>query len=194
MNFREGYIPSEEEKEFIKNYNPGDYPRPSVTADIAVFTITPEGNVAVLLIKRGNYPYKGLWAIPGGFLEVGKESVDDTAKRELQEETGITDAALHQLYTFSKPDRDPRLHTVSVVYTTIVPYSELNFKAGDDAIEARLFDVTHIHNGHWVWHDSEMELRNHEIGIRILEKDLAFDHVEVLRMAIAHIRNLIHSI
>ena len=79
---------SEEEMNFLKSYDASKYERPSVTADIVIFTLGDAGNLQVLLIKRGGFPYKGRWAIPGGFVNVGKESVDEAAARELKEETG----------------------------------------------------------------------------------------------------------
>ena len=138
---------SEEERQFIESYDASKYERPSVTADIVILTIDNEDDLNILLIKRGGYPYKDKWAIPGGFMEVGKESIDETAVRELKEETGIDNVYLKQLYTFGNVGRDPRTTVVSVAYTALVPKSKLHITAGDDAKDAQLFKIKYDVNG-----------------------------------------------
>lgn len=179
-----GYLDniSKEEREFLKNYNPGNYEKPSVTADIVIFTLDEDSELSILLIKRGGYPYKDHWAIPGGFMEVGKESVDETAARELFEETSIKDVRLTQLYTFSNPDRDPRMHVVSVAYTALVPREALkDMRAADDAKDIGLFKIKFDVNGivfvgkHKSFHESL----------------LAFDHAKIIRTAIERLRGRI---
>ena len=91
-----------------------EYPRPAVTVDVVLFTIRA-GDLAVLMIRRGGAPFKGHWALPGGFVEEN-ESLERAASRELKEETGIEQAALEQLGAFGDPGRDPRGHTVSVAF------------------------------------------------------------------------------
>ncbi|HRT31038.1 MAG TPA: NUDIX hydrolase, partial [Anaerolineae bacterium] len=91
-----------------------DYPRPMLTVDIALARPGPRGP-EVLLIQRGHPPFKGAWALPGGFVEEG-ETLEQAARRELQEETGLTDLPLQQLAAFGDPGRDPRGWTVSVVF------------------------------------------------------------------------------
>ncbi len=178
------YMPmSDEEKEFIKNYKADAYERPSVTADIVVFTLDDEDDLNILLIKRNGFPYKDHWAIPGGFLEVGKESIDDTAKRELYEETGldIDNIYLKQLYTFGNPDRDPRTHVISVAYTALIPKSQLTISAGDDASDAKLFKIRYDVNGMLFVSDE----------VTISEDKLAFDHATIIRTAVTRIRSRI---
>ena len=172
---------SEEEKKFLENYDASKYERPSVTADIVIFTIDNTDNLNILLIKRGDYPYKDRWAIPGGFLEVGKESIDETAMRELKEETNIDNVYLKQLYTFGNLGRDPRTNVISVAYMSLVPKDKLNIIAGDDAKDARLFKISYDVDGIIFTSD----------GITITEDDLAFDHSEIVRMAITRLRNRI---
>lgn len=174
---------SAEEQEFINNYKPDAYERPSVTADIVVFTLDEEDDLNILLIQRKGFPYKDHWAIPGGFLNVGKESIDDTAKRELFEETGldIDNLYLKQLYTFGKPDRDPRTHVISVAYTALIPKSQLTINAGDDARDARLFKIRYDIDG--------MVFINNSVTIK--EDKLAFDHADIIRTAITRIRGRI---
>jgi ADP-ribose pyrophosphatase YjhB (NUDIX family) len=95
-----------------------DFPRPAVTVDIVLFAGS-ENSIEVLLIKRARPPFKGRWAFPGGFVD-SDESLDDAAGRELVEETGITGIKLNQLGAFGDPGRDPRGHTVSIVFTALL--------------------------------------------------------------------------
>ena len=95
-----------------------DYPQPSVTVDLVIFTIA-EDDLKVLLIRRGQEPFKGRWALPGGFVEID-ESLERAAARELKEEVGVTNVYLEQLYTFGEPKRDPRGRVISVSYFALV--------------------------------------------------------------------------
>lgn len=128
------------EKEFLAAYKPKDYERPSVTADIAVFSVKEE-KAKILLIKRGGHPYLGCWALPGGFSKKD-ESVDETAARELFEETHLKDIPLLQVGLFSTPGRDPRMWVMSEAFAAILNPDTQNVKAGDDAADARWFDIT----------------------------------------------------
>ncbi len=114
------------------------FPRPAVTVDIIVFRLHNDKE-EVLLIKRGNDPYKGKWALPGGFVDED-EPLEVAALRELEEETNLKDILLTQMHTFGSPGRDPRGHTVSVVYVGYLPEGAVA-KAGDDAAEAKWFSV-----------------------------------------------------
>ncbi|AVZ72221.1 NUDIX hydrolase [Streptomyces lunaelactis] len=123
----------------IKDYDPGAFPPFAVTVDLAVFTVR-EGRLHVLLVERGEDPYKGAWALPGGFVRP-KESAGQAARRELAEETSLSEetvAGLHleQLRTYSDPDRDPRMRVVSVAYTALVPDLP-EPRGGGDAAHAR---------------------------------------------------------
>ena len=106
------------------------YPRPAVTCDAVVFTMRAD-DLAVLLIKRKDEPFKGRWALPGGFVNEN-ESLERAVARELAEETGITSARLEQLGTFGDPGRDPRGHTITIAYMTFL-VAEPKITAGDDA-------------------------------------------------------------
>ena len=172
---------SKDEEKFLKNYDASKYERPSVTTDIVVFTIDENDELNILLIKRGGYPYKDKWALPGGFLEVGRESLDEAAARELKQETNVDNVFLKQLYTFGERGRDPRTTVISVAYTALVPKSQLNIKAGDDASDAKLFKIKYDVNGIIFFNKDVM----------ITEKDLAFDHDEIIRTAITRLRNRI---
>jgi len=172
---------SKEEKEFLEQYDVTKFERPSVTADIVIFTLDSSDELNILLIKRGGFPYKDCWAIPGGFLEAGKESIDEAAARELRTETNIDNVYLKQLYTFGDPGRDPRTTVLSVAYTALVPKHKLNIKAGDDAKEAKLFTIKYDVNGIIFTNGNKV----------ITESDLAFDHAEIIKMAITRLRNRI---
>ena len=180
-NLKKYICTSKEEEDFLKSYDASKYERPSVTADIVIFTLDDDDELNLLLINRGGYPYKDKWAIPGGFLEVGKESIDEAARRELKEETNIDNVFLNQLYTFGDPDRDPRTVVISVAYMALVPKSGLDIRAGDDAQAASLFKITYDVNG----------IIFQSGNIVITESDLAFDHADIIKMAINRLRNRI---
>ena len=133
-----------------------EYPHPAVTTDIVIFTIRQD-ELKVLLINRGLPPYQGMWALPGGFVNLD-ESLEEGARRELEEETGVSDVYLEQLYTFGEPDRDPRERVITVAYYALVPTDEIDIKAGSDAEGVS-------------W-----------IGMQDLP-ELAFDHQDILDMA-----------
>jgi 8-oxo-dGTP diphosphatase len=141
-----------------------DYPRPSVTVDLVIFTIA-EDDLKVLLIRRGQEPFKGRWALPGGFVEID-ESLERAAARELKEEVGVTNVYLEQLYTFGEPKRDPRGRVISVSYFALVDAERQRIVAASDAAEARwrsVFDAP----------------------------KLAFDHARILDTAVWRLRNKI---
>ena len=127
------------EAEYLASYRPGDYPRPSVTADIAVFRERKQG-MELLLIRRGGHPFLGKWALPGGFSEPG-ETVDETGARELREETGLAGLPLTPVGFFSQPGRDKRAWTMSEGFAAILPQDGPTPTAGDDARETAWFQV-----------------------------------------------------
>src|SRR5262245_6742135 len=108
-----------------------EYARPALTVDCVVFGFD-EGELKLLLIRRALAPFKGRWALPGGFVRVA-ETVDNAARRELAEETGLKDVFLEQLYTFGALDRDPRERIVSVAYYALVRLADFETKAATDA-------------------------------------------------------------
>lgn len=138
------------------------YPRPSVTADCVVFGYK-EGELYVMLIERAHDPYKGKWALPGGFMDED-ESAENAAYRELKEETGIDNiSTFEQFYTFSTPGRDPRGHTVAVAFLALVHKDACNPYGSDDASNAGWFRVNAI-------------------------PPLAFDHEQILAKALETLR------
>ena len=135
------------------------YPRPALAVDIALFCRS--GNdVEVLLIKRAREPFKGRWALPGGFVEKD-ESLEDAAARELLEETGLSGIQLEQIGAFGDPGRDPRGHTVSVVFSALIDDRRPASAADDAAVAA--------------WHPA--------LG----PPKLAFDHKKILSLALKRI-------
>ena len=113
-----------------------EYKKPSVTVDAIIVV-----NGAILLIKRKNEPFKGQWAFPGGFVDYG-ESAEDAVVREVKEETGISIDSFKQFKTYSAPDRDPRGHTITIVYNVHdVELFSMIPEPGDDAVETRWFDM-----------------------------------------------------
>lgn len=133
------------------------YPRPCVTTDCLIFRKI-DAVWSLLLIERGNEPFKGCWAFPGGFLEM-EEDLDTCAARELQEETGLTGIELHQLYAFGAPNRDPRHRTISVAYWG-VDNTEQQAIGSDDAVRAQWFALDKL-------------------------PSLAFDHEQILQKALS---------
>ncbi len=145
------YEMSDEEKEFLAGYDLTKYDRPSVAADVVVFSVMKddecedvrrlqEKKLKILLIRRGGFPYKGSWAMPGGFCRKG-EDVIDSARRELCEETGIDDAYIKLVGVYGEPDRDPRGWVISSTYMALMNGRDCRLKAGDDAQDARWFTV-----------------------------------------------------
>ena len=135
-----------------------DWPRPMVTVDAAVFTFSGD-KARVLLINRGNEPFKGKWALPGGFVGMNEE-LEDAVARELEEETGLATVQLEQMRTFGTVGRDPRGRMITIVFMGIATRGQDMIKAGDDAAQAQWFDIEK------------------------LPEDMAFDHNEVVRFAI----------
>src|SRR5215510_5698220 len=133
------------------------YPRAALTVDCVVFGFD-EGELKVLLIERGLAPFKGKWALPGGFVRVD-ETIDAAARRELEEEAGLKNVFLEQLYTFGELNRDSRERVVSVAHYALVKLSDHKVKAATDASDAKWFPA-------------------------LKPPKLAFDHREILELAL----------
>lgn len=118
------------------------YPRPAVTVDMVIFRKNENREREILLIKRKNTPFKGSWAIPGGFVNMD-ETLLQSAKRELAEETGLKGISLYQFYTFGDPGRDPRGRTISVAFWGYCDENKI-VKAGDDASETKWFSLKRL--------------------------------------------------
>ncbi|MDD9935053.1 MAG: NUDIX domain-containing protein [Myxococcales bacterium] len=138
-----------------------EYPRAALTVDCVVFGLDDE-ELKIMLIQRGQPPFEGSWALPGGFVHL-EETLEEAARRELEEETGLHKVFLEQLYTFGAVDRDPRERVVSVAYYALVKLSDHKVQAATDARDAAWFGV-------------------HDVPT------LAFDHAEILQMALDRLR------
>jgi 8-oxo-dGTP diphosphatase len=137
------------------------YPRAALTVDCVVFGFD-ESELKVLLIERALDPFKGKWALPGGFVLMD-ETLDDAARRELEEEAGLKDVFLEQLFTFGEVNRDPRERVVSVAYYALVKLTAHDTKAATDAADARWFPISKV-------------------------PKLAFDHADILSTALARLK------
>ncbi|MFM1959457.1 MAG: hypothetical protein RL588_974 [Pseudomonadota bacterium] len=137
-----------------------DHPRPAVAADIVILSLR-EGALQVLLVRRGGDPFRGRWALPGGFLQEN-EDLDACARRETEEETGVRPDRILQFANFSRPDRDPRGRVISVAYLAILRAEDVRLKAGTDADEAAWRPLAET-------------------------RDLAFDHDAILEAALARL-------
>ena len=145
----------------MKEGNIYRFEKPSVTIDVVVFTIQ-DNDLKVLLVKRGIEPFRGKWAIPGGFVRI-EESLEAAAKRELQEETGIKNVYLEQLYTFGDPKRDPRGRVITVSYMALINSEKIKLRAATDVSDAQWFSTKKL-------------------------PVLAFDHTKILAYAIKRLR------
>ncbi|ULL13878.1 NUDIX domain-containing protein [Paenibacillus sp. H1-7] len=140
------------EQQFLQSYDAAIYARPSLTVDMLIFTVMdkeqenyrklPEKSLQLLMIRRGEHPFLGQWALPGGFVSI-HESIDDAAHRELKSETNIDNIYMEQLYTWGDVERDPRTRVISCSYMALVDRTSLNVQAGDDADDAKWFEVTY---------------------------------------------------
>jgi 8-oxo-dGTP diphosphatase len=120
-------------------YDVTKFDRPSVTVDVLFFTVK-DGKLQLLLIKRAAWPYKGLWALPGGFVSM-TEDLETAAAREIFEECGVKDLFLEQLYTFGSPKRDPRTRVITVAYYALAPSTQIKKVQKEEVREAKYFPV-----------------------------------------------------
>lgn len=161
-----------------------EYPHPAVTTDIVIFTVRDK-SLQVLLIKRGLDPFKGKWALPGGFLKMD-ESLDTCASRELAEEAGLEDVYLEQLYTFGTVDRDPRERVVSVSYFALIPSDNVTLNAGTDAEDAAWFKVDELPELSFD-HDKIIQMARSRlaakmdystVGLKLMPKEFTLSHLQ----------------
>ncbi|ASA21405.1 NUDIX hydrolase [Paenibacillus donghaensis] len=214
------------EGQFLESYDPGSYERPSVTVDMLIFTVMnreqdnyrklPDKSLQLLLIKRGEHPCLGQWALPGGFVSIN-ESLEDAARRELFSETNIDNIYMEQLFTWGAVERDPRMRVISSSYMALVDRSSLRVQAGDDADDAAWFDVAYevveekhipLEQGYEAERLIRITLRHGEISLsgvvslketvqgpvrkltrEIIERgEIAFDHLIMIQYAIERLR------
>lgn len=139
-----------------------DHPRPALTVDCVIFGLDQSNTLKILLIQRSAEPFRGDWALPGGFVNM-EEDLETAALRELAEETGVKDVFIEQLYTFGQPGRDPRGRVISVAYYALVNLSEHPVQADSDAESVDWFELDQL-------------------------PSLAFDHAHIIEVAVQRLR------
>ncbi len=199
------------EKEFLSQYNINDYERPSLTSDIVAFMIrseksdnykrNSENKLSVLMVKRGEHPFAGSWALPGGFLHPG-ETIEACALREITEETNVTPVSLMPVGIFSEPGRDPRGWIISFAYASVISQESVMQAGGEDASDAQWFDIRFDRNGNREYqltlsYDgielnavlTEEETRFGKTSFKITDSgNIAFDHAKIIATALTALR------
>ncbi len=217
------------EQQYLEQYDVSEFERPSVTADMLIFTILdeqqdnyrklPEKSLHLMMVQRGEHPYLGWWALPGGFVGM-KESLDEAAARELRSETGLDGIYMEQLYTWGAVERDPRTRVISTAYMALADSTSQHIEAGDDARDARWFKLNyrvlqekkiHLEDGCNLERDVQVELEHQDIRLsgtvrvtrtyrgtltgeqwEVLSSDgIAFDHVQMIAYGIERLRSKI---
>ena len=213
------------EEEFLAAYRPGDYERPSNTVDMLLFTVADkvsdsirkdkEKQMKVLLIKRKNHPDIHKWALPGGFVEMD-EDIEVAAYRELEEETGVTDVYMEQLFTYGKVGRDKRMRVISISHMALIPQESIKPIAGDDAEDVAWFTVekkkVSDKKHQIIIYNEELNLcyeytvditykKNGVVSVPITDihangenRGIAFDHIEMINAGIDRLRNKVEYV
>lgn len=202
------------EEEFLKNYDSSMFEKLSMTADILLLSVSDQEQtnyrktstkmMSILLAKREDYPFKGKWCVPGGFLDVKNETLEECAKRVMKRETNLEDIYLEQLFTFDSLDRDPRMRVVSTSYVALIDKNKLTQKVE----HASWFDVTLIEEKDDIVEitlDNGVEVIRFSIKKVLREKttdrydyevveneSLAFDHAKVILAGLERIRNKVN--
>ena len=197
----------QEEKKFLKEYDASTFEKLSLTSDIVIFSVadTPTDNYrklntkdfSILLIQREDFPFKGEWALPGGFVDI-KESVDDATDRILKKETGLSNIYKEQLYTFGDVERDPRMRIVSISHLSLIDKNKIKDKLSNNA---KWFNI-------YTSEDSDtltLSLKNNDIALEIIaqkingeykivknKNTIAFDHATIILMGLLRLRNKIN--
>lgn len=160
------------EKDFLKKYNIHDFDIPIVSVDMTIFTIKDE-SLQVLLVKRAEHPELGKWALPGGFVDLNKDqNLDDTARRKLQEKTGVTTPYLEQVETIGNVERDPRGWSVTIIYFALIANEELRLHTSESSEQVCWVPLSQIHNKS--------------------SYKLAFDHQKILDTCHHRLKNKVH--
>ena len=202
------------EEEFLKDYDSSIYEKLSMTADILIVSVsskdtsnyrkTDKKMMSILLVKRDDYPYKDKWCLPGGFLDVNKETLEECARRVLKRETNLSNIYLEQLYTFDRVDRDPRMRVVSTSYVALIDKEQLKEKVEN----ASWFDIIKYEEKNNIVSmtlSNGSEIIDFSITKKLREKttdrydfitkendSIAFDHDHVILAGIERIRNKVN--
>lgn len=200
------------EEEFLKDYNPNEFDRLSLTADILIFSVSDEAQnnyrklnkkyFSVLLVKRDTYPFKDKWCLPGGFVKID-EDIEDAAKRILKDETNIDNIYIEQLYTYGSPNRDPRMRVISTSYMALIDKNRLNANLPKNASwfnvtvleDKKSIDITLDNGSETISFKINKTLREKTTDrykFEIAKNDkLAFDHPLVITSGIFRLKNKI---
>ncbi len=200
------------EEEFLKDYDPNNFDRLSLTTDVLIFSVSDElqenyrklnkKHFSILLVKRDTYPFKGKWCLPGGFIGIN-EDIEDSAKRVLEVEANIKNIYLEQLYTFGNPNRDPRMRIVSTSYMALIDKNRLNDKISKNASwfnvmvleDSKEINVTLYNGSEQIKFKVSKTLKDQTTDrykYEIIENDkLAFDHPLVIVSGISRLKNKI---
>lgn len=158
---------AESEESFLKDYDPSVYERPSTAVDTVIFTIQDMA-LHVLTLKRSEHPFKGVWSLVGGYVDIHQDTcLEDTAKRKLQEKTGVTAPYLEQFETIGSASRDPRGWSITTVYFALLPSEKIQLQAGQGAEDIKWSKVT------------DGAIQDH----------LAFDHADILRRCVERVKS-----
>lgn len=162
-------------EQFLEEYDPDKYQTPSCTTDAVVFSYTGKEcrsvkGIKLLLVKRSNHPSIGCWALPGGFANM-RENLEDTARRELAEETGVDNLAMEQIAVYGDYDRDPRTRVITTAFLSLVNEKDVAVKAGDDAADAVWCNVSVEcekleWNQEWMKNTYILTVENEDKGLR----------------------------
>lgn len=203
------------EEEFLKDYNPNNFERLSMTTDILLVSVssreqenyrkTSKKFMSILLVKRDNYPYKDMWCLPGGFLNPKTETLEECAKRVLKQETNLSNIYLEQLYTFDSINRDPRMRVVSTSYIALVDKNRLKDKINENASWFDVSTILESDNSVDITLDNGVETISFSIKKTLKEqttdrykfsilknKKLAFDHPIVILSGLERLKNKIN--
>jgi 8-oxo-dGTP diphosphatase len=168
-----------DEAAFLASYDPSIYSRPSVAVDLVLATVR-EHALRVLLVRRGEHPFKGAWALPGGFVEPA-ESLEEAGERVLRSKAGLSGVFLEQLYTFGSPSRDPRTRVISVAYLALVPAERLKTALGEGDQDKVLARVRIAWKGERGGPAEALDSAGSPLT-------LAFDHADILGLAVKRLR------
>lgn len=158
---------TQSEEGFLKSYDPSVFPRPSTSVDTAIFTVLDD-HLHVLTVKRGEHPCKDMWSLVGGFIDLEKDNdIEATAKRKLEEKTGVKTPYLEQYGTIGSKKRDPRGWSVTTIYFALIPSHQVKLQAGKGAVDIKWSKVT---------------------SGKVKDK-LAFDHAEILAKCTERLRS-----
>ena len=159
--------PKDTEKEFLKNYNPNVFDRPSASVDAVIYTVF-DGVLKVLIVKREHHPFQGKWSLVGGYVDLDNDNaLEDTAKRKLEEKTGVKTPYLEQFCSFGNKSRDPRYWAITTVYFALIPSENITLRAGVGATDIKWATVK---DGH-------------------IQEELAFDHTKILKSCSERLKN-----